>query len=378
MARSSRQKSDSSGSGRRGRAGGARRPAVSRTTAHSSARGGVRSSVRSGTVSRSVRDSRNVDYDVGRNTGRDYGRNVSRNAGRDYSRDSGHNSGRTVSEINKLTRNQERNERRKESMERAARATRRPLIIIGIIVGLVIVVMASIFVASRTDLFLIEEVRFTGAEHLTANEADALVSVPDGTTLLNVDTDSIEASLMRDSWVQSVDVKRDFPSTLEIVVHEREVAAVVEIPMGQAQTIQNWLISTDGIWIMAIPNKDSEIGQQISPRIYEDADACIHITGVEVGVVPEMGKECTDRNVSNALEIITGLTTALADQIKSVSASDVESTTLTLKSNVEIAFGTADNIRDKERVCLEIMEKNPKVVYINVRVVDRPTWRSPE
>lgn len=286
--------------------------------------------------------------------------------------------GRTVSEINRLSRDQERDARRAESMQRAARATRRPLVILGVIVAVVIAVLAAVYIASRTNLFLVEEVRFSGVDHLTENEANALVNVPDGTTLLNVDAGSIEDSLMRDSWVESVEVKRIFPDTLEIVVHEREMAAVVEIPMGQAQTIQNWAIGADGVWIMAIPNKDSELGQQISPRIYEDADAAIHITGVQVGVIPEMGKECTDANVSNALQIITGLTTQLADQIKSVSAADIESTTLTLDSNVEIAFGTADNIREKERVCLEIMEQNPKVVYINVRVVDRPTWRSPD
>ena len=51
-------------------------------------------------------------------------------------------------------------------------------------------------------------------------------------------------------------------------------------------------------------------------------------------------------------------------------------TTLTLDDDVEIAFGKAENIRDKERVVLKIMEENPTVVYINVRVVDRPTWRA--
>lgn len=285
--------------------------------------------------------------------------------------------GRTVSEIHRTAREQERDQRRAESMQRAARATRRPLMILGIVAAVAFAAVLAFFLASRTDLFLVEEVTFTGVEHLTESEANALVKVPDGTTLLNVDSASIEASLMRDSWVESVEVRREFPSTLEIVVHEREMAAVVEIPMGQAQTIQNWAIGTDGIWIMAIPNQDSDMGQRISPRIYEDAEAAIHITGVPVGIVPEMGKECTDADVCNALEIITGLTTQLADQIKGVSASDIESTTLTLDSNVEIAFGTADNIREKERVCLEIMEQNPKVVYINVRVVDRPTWRAP-
>ena len=334
-----------------------------------------RSTARSSAVSRSVRDGRSAAESRNARASRSIPmRGTARSRSTTAYRPQG---GRTVGEIHRTVRERERDARRAESMQRAARASRRPLMVVGIVAAAVLVILLSVFLMSRTDLFLVEEVKFTGADHLTASEANALVSIPDGTTLLNVDADSIEASLLRDSWVESVEVKRIFPSTLEIVVHEREMAAVVEIPMGQAQTIQNWAISPEGIWIMAIPNKDSDLGSQISPRIYEDAEAAIHITGVQVGLIPEMGKECTDADVNNALEIVTGLTTQLADQIKGISATDIESTTLTLKTNVEIAFGTADNIREKERVCLEIMEKNPKVVYINVRVVDRPTWRAP-
>ena len=76
---------------------------------------------------------------------------------------------------------------------------------------------------------------------------------------------------------------------------------------------------------------------------------------------------------NNALVIVDGMTTELAGQVKKVAATETESTTLTLESGVEIMFGTAENIRDKERVCLEIMKEHPDgLAYINVRVVDRP------
>ena len=47
-----------------------------------------------------------------------------------------------------------------------------------------------------------------------------------------------------------------------------------------------------------------------------------------------------------------------------------------LNNGVEVAFGKAENIRDKERVILKILEDNPDgVAYINVRIVENPTWR---
>ena len=103
----------------------------------------------------------------------------------------------------------------------------------------------------------------------------------------------------------------------------------------------------------------------------------LHITDVPYGTRPEVGAYCSDANVNNALAIVDGMTTELAGQVKKVAATETESTTLTLESGVEIVFGTAENIRDKERVCLEIMKEHPDgLAYINVRVVDRPTWRA--
>lgn len=267
----------------------------------------------------------------------------------------------------------ERNER-----ARAARAARRkPLIVVGVIAALAIALAIAFAVLSRSSVFAIESVDVVGAEHLTTAEVSQLITVPQGTTLLNVDASSIENSLLRDAWIKDVTVNRMFPSTLQVVITERDIAAVVEIPMGATQTIQNWAIASDGMWLMAIPDQSSELGQSLSPKIYEDEAEALHITGVPYGLEPEIGTYCTDENVNNALSIVSGMTTDLADQVKTVTATDPESTLLTLDSGVEIAFGTADDIREKERVCQEIMEQNEgKVAYINVRVVSRPTWRA--
>ena len=249
---------------------------------------------------------------------------------------------------------------------------------IGVIVALIIAAIAGVVVLFQSPVFVIEDVQVRGADHLTADEIDQLVVVPEGTTLLTVDADAIVRSLERDAWVESVNVTREFPSTLGVNVTERPIGAIVEVPVGTAQTIQRWAISPDGMWLMAIPAKESEIGQKISPRIYEDADAALNIIDVEVGVKPEIGAYCTDESVLNALAIVSGMSTDLAKQVKTVSATDAESTMLTLDNGIEIAFGKAENIRDKERACLEIIEKagEGRVAYINVRVPERPTYRA--
>lgn len=225
--------------------------------------------------------------------------------------------------------------------------------------------------------FAITSVKVNGADHLTNDEMAILAAVPQGTTLLNVDTSSVANSVDRDAWVADVSVNRIFPDTLEINVTERQIAAIVEVAADNAKVTQMWAIASDGMWLMEIPARDSELGATISPQIYEDADRVLHITGVPFGLTPEVGTYCADGNVNNALAILDGLSTELADQVKTVTATDAASTCLTLDNGIEIAFGTAEDIRDKERIVLQIMADNPgKVSYINVRVPDRPTWRA--
>lgn len=247
---------------------------------------------------------------------------------------------------------------------------------IALLVTLAVLVGAGVGVYF-SNLFAIEQVTVTGVEHLTASEMTALANVPSDTTLLRVDAATIESNVARDAWVESVAVQRVFPNTLNLAVTERTIGATVQVGVDEGKSTELWALSTDGIWLCEIPEQDSAAGQKISQKIYEDAANVFTITDVAYGVTPEVGAQCSDASINNALEIVTNLTTELKDQVKSVSATSTENTTITLQSNVEIAFGEATDVRDKERVCLQIMADHPdQVSYINVRVVKSPTWRT--
>lgn len=248
-----------------------------------------------------------------------------------------------------------------------------------VIIAFFLIVLAGGALAALyyTGVLSVEEVKVTGTDHLTEADVDALAAVPEGTTLLSVDTEMLRQRLLLDAWVQDAHAKRVFPHTIEIEVTERTISAVVEISSNDATVIRPWAISSDGVWLMPIPEKDSEAGKLVNAKIFEDADKALHIVDVPFGATPEIGTICTDSNVNNALAIVAGMTTELAGQVKVVRATDSESATLTLDNGIEVAFGRADEIRAKERVVLELMESFPgTLAYINVRVPDRPTWRS--
>ena len=246
-----------------------------------------------------------------------------------------------------------------------------------VLVVLLVVLGITGLVLRYTSVFTITNLSIKGVEHLTDAEITELAAVPEDSTLLRVDTEAIRNRLLQDTWIEDVHVNLVFPDTLEISVKERTIAAVAEITSRDSSQTKSWAIASDGMWLMPIPDKDSEAGKATSEKIYEDAEKVLHIEDVPYTADPEMGKICEDDNVNNALGIVAGMTTELADHVKTVIASDPASTTLILDSGVEIAFGSSEDIRTKERVCLQLLEQyEGQIAYINVRTVDSPTWRS--
>ncbi|MGI6591198.1 MAG: FtsQ-type POTRA domain-containing protein [Eggerthellaceae bacterium] len=256
---------------------------------------------------------------------------------------------------------------------RYRRYTRKVLVGLGIFAAIVLVYAILYF----SGMFAIKNVTVKGCEHLTAEEVSSLAAVPKNSTLLRVDSAGICSRLETNPWVQDASVTAVFPDTLEIDITERTIDAVVEVTTAEGDATEDWAIASDGMWLMSIPDKNSEEASQVSSKVYEDADNVLHITDVPYGVSPVAGSYCTDDSVKNALNIVSGMTTELADQVKSVKADSSDNATLTLKNGVEIAFGSDDDIREKERICLELLDEHQgSIAYINVRTPSNPTYRA--
>ena len=252
------------------------------------------------------------------------------------------------------------------------RYVRRIILAVGILLAIV-ALYAVLYVAGA---FPVTQVTVKGADHLTNERVAEIAAVPADSTLLRVDDAGIVARLQSEAWVESAGVTKIPPGTLQLDIRERVIKAVVQIPSKDGSTLEDWAIARDGVWLMKIPARSSEEGKKVSEAVYTDADAALHITGVPYGVEPTVGAYCTDANVNNALDIISGLSDNLASQVKTVEASGTETTTLTLDNGVQIAFGDADDIREKERVVLQLMQEHAgQIAYINVRTPTRPTWR---
>ena len=253
---------------------------------------------------------------------------------------------------------------------------RRRIAIIGTLLFIILTILGlgSIY---RSDLFAIEFLSVKGVRHLTVDEMKTLAAVPEDATLLRVDIEDIRQRLLTDAWVQDVTIQRVLPNTLEITITEREIAAVVEISNTDASSIRRWAISADSMWLMPIPDRDSEAGKLVSESIYEDIEHVLTITDVPYTDQPDIGTYCNDAYVNCALSIVNTLSTSLVDMIEAVVANNTSSTTLILSNGVEVVFGDETDVRLKEQICLQLLEKyEGKIVYINVSVPESATYRT--
>ena len=261
--------------------------------------------------------------------------------------------------------------------KRLRASSRRYLVRFIVVIGIIVALLAGWAALYNSPAFTVKNVVVNGVEHLTSDEMAQLANVPADTTLLRVDTETIANRVKQNSWVEDVVISRQFPETLAIDVTERTVTAIVEIPISSGSAVKQWAIAEDHVWLMPIPDAGSEAAKTTSEKVYEDAENVLHIVNVPYGTQAEIGEVCTDGNVNNALDIVAGMTTDLAGQGVKVSAAGTAETMLLLDNGVEVAFGRAEDIRDKERVILQILADNPDgVSYINVRMVQTPTWRS--
>ena len=137
----------------------------------------------------------------------------------------------------------------------------------------------------------------------------------------------------------------------------------VPVALVDAGGAELWLASADGYWL--------------SRRSAEDTTPVPTIRDTP-GAVPLAGKVASSDEVRNALAVVAGLSPELRGRVRTVSAPTIDKTSITLDDGIQVFIGEATDIAKKDQRIRQILSEQKKLVYINVRVVDRPTWRGLE
>jgi len=207
----------------------------------------------------------------------------------------------------------------------------------------------------NAPVFDVENVEVTGASHLSEAEVQQLAGVSPGVSLFSVNGDEVARRVAANPWVAEVEVDKAFPDTLKVEIRERAAAAIVDA--GGTDLL---VVSTDGRWL------GTRSAEETGLVVIRDVGSVEATAGDKVDA-PE---------ILNALKLVAGVSDELMARTVAISAPSIDRTLLLTDDEVEIFFGEATDVQRKDRIARELLAKyKDKVVYINVRVVESPTWR---
>jgi len=247
--------------------------------------------------------------------------------------------------------------RRREERERRLRSRRLRIRLQVVATALVVVgVIAGAVALYRSSAFTVTEVEVTGNDRVPTSRVLDIAAVPADATLLRFPADEVRERLLADPWIAEATVNRGFPDAMRIHVTER-------VPVLQVDT------GAESFWLV-----DAE-AMVVATQTPDATSTLVVVRDIE-DLVLQVGRRAASNALANALEVWNGLSQELAGEVRAISAASVDKTTLITTNDVEILVGSAEDIGKKDLIAREILrEQAGAVVYVNVRTVDRPTWR---
>ena len=242
------------------------------------------------------------------------------------------------------------------------------------LVALAVVALVAFIILRNSSAFAIENVEVEPTTHVTEDDLQKLVQVPAGSTLLNMDTSSIEKTLKTDPWVGSVTFERVFPHTLKLTINEQKPDALVVMSSGSVA----WYLGDAGSWIQPTKLTPAE-GQSVNDAALAIAlsEGALLVTDVPATVQPAAGAPATDDALAAVQTFRKGFSESFSSQVVSYSAPSADNVSCTLSSGIQVELGRAENIEQKESIVSGYLNQYGagELLIINVRVVSNPGVR---
>lgn len=215
-------------------------------------------------------------------------------------------------------------------------------LVVGVVVLVVLAVLAGWLLLASPWLRVVD-VRVSGTERTERSAVQAIVDGERGSSLAAVNTRALAAQVAALPLVQSVDVTRAWPSTLDVVVHEREAVAAVP--------------STGGGFDLVDENA----------RVLVKADAA-------PAGVPTLAVDVATAGVSAlraALDVNGTLPADVRSRVAQISATGPDAVTLQLADGPRVVWGSAERPERKGEV-LQRMLADPDLGSATVLDVSAP------
>ena len=213
-----------------------------------------------------------------------------------------------------------------------------------LVLGLAALAALAGWVFFGTGVFGVSTVTVTGTSRVSVAQVADLAAIRSGTPLARVDTSAVAARVSTLPAVAAVDVRRDWPRAIRVVVHERVPAAV------RAQGTGYVLVDRGGVVFDTVERKPDGLPVVSAP--------------VDAGAPA----------LKAALDVLEAVPDDVRAKVRSVRAADVDDVTLRLTRGRTVVWGSTERSERKGAVLAVLMTRKHADV-IDVSTPDAPVTR---
>jgi cell division protein FtsQ len=252
----------------------------------------------------------------------------------------------------------ERGERQQESsVPPPARRLRppRPRTIIVLAVALVLLGAGGVWALYGSQWLRVDRVSVTGTGVLTPAQVREAADVPLGSPLISVDTDAIEARLLRKlPRIDSVDVTRSWPHGIGLKVVERTPVLIVE-KGGKFVEVDD-----DGVRFATVSRAPKGV-------------PALELTLADSGsATPSLRRFGDGRLVREAVRVAGDIPAAVARTTRTVKVRSYDDISLELSDGRTVAWGSGEKGADKARTLTALLKAAPGARHFDVSVPTAP------
>ncbi|MFC8277441.1 cell division protein FtsQ/DivIB [Streptomyces sp. NPDC057271] len=217
--------------------------------------------------------------------------------------------------------------------------------------SLVLIVAGGVWALYGSSWLRVERVTTSGTRILTPREVKAVAAVPIGSPLVSVDTDAIEARLLRElPRIDTVEVARSWPDGIGLKVTERKPVLVVE--KGGKFTE----VDSTGTRFATVDKAPPGVPELV----------------LRAASAPSLRRFGEDRLLLEAVGVTGELPGKIARDTRVVEITSYDSITLELSGGRTVFWGSGEEGAVKARVLTALMKATPKAGHFDVSAPTAP------
>ncbi|GAA2742286.1 hypothetical protein GCM10009868_11650 [Terrabacter aerolatus] len=225
---------------------------------------------------------------------------------------------------------------------RAAAARRRPRLVAGVLVALLLVAGALAWLGWFSSLLTVSRVEVHGVSAAAAGQVRTAAQVPLGGPLMRVDTDAVTARLLAGRAWSDVSVTRSLPDTVVVTVTPRVAVLAVRNPQGEVDVVDR-----EGFTFRTVGSPPAG-----------------------VPLVSSGAAQVTKAGVDAALAALGSLAPALRADVSGISVSTADQVSFTVTPNggrgKTVVWGGADNGQRKAELVRLLLPQPGSTIDVSV------------